>query len=342
MKIAIIGAGVLGRLIALRLTEQPHQVTLIDRQPLHQPDNAAWVSAGMLCPLGEIIHAPREVVQMGWHSLSLWPDILAGLSDEADVYFQQNGSWVVAFDQDRQCFAQWQQQFLNNPHVSADQVAWLQSEAVHNQEPALSGFRQAALLKAEGQLCNRSFILASADKLRRQATIVEQDVTRAHLDDLQTHFDWVIDCRGAGAIGSDWPESSVDLRGVRGEVIRVRCNEVTLQRPVRVLHPQASIYIVPKPNHEFVVGATEIESHSEHPITVQSTLELLSTLYCVHPGFAEASILEARVGIRSAYADNQPKVSQHDNLIQVNGAYRHGWLTGPALAEQTLRRLEVA
>ena len=342
MKVAVIGAGVLGRLISLGLLDRGHRVTLIDRQPLQQPDNAAWVSAGMLCPLGEIIHAPSDVVQMGWHSLKLWPEILEGLTTDEPIFFQQTGSWVVSFQQDRQCFQQWQQQLLRNPNVQADQIEWLDRTAVHKAEPALTAFHQAALLKSEGQLCNRRFIEASAQTLRQRATIIEQDVTRAHLDELQADHQWVIDCRGPGAIGSDWPPQSKTLRGIRGEVIRVRCDEVTLHRPVRVLHPQASIYIVPKPNHEFVVGATEIETHSEHPITVQSALELLSTLYCVHPGFAEASILETRVGIRCAYADNQPRVQQQGNLIQVNGAYRHGWLTGPALAEKALQQMAVA
>lgn len=343
MNIAVIGAGVLGRLISLRLIEHGHRLTLIDRQSLSTPNNAAWVSAGMLCPLGEIIHAPSDVVELGWKSLALWPQVIANLPGDKPVFFQRQGSLAVAFAQDRSSFEQWRQRLARNPNVQPDQIEWLDQSALEAREPALSGFGQAALLKAEGQLCNRSFIDASSQQLRDRAQVVEdQDVSLDQVRQLQADFDWVLDCRGPGAIENEWLTQPSTLRGVRGEVIRVHCSTVHLERPVRVMHPNASIYIVPKPGDQFVIGATEVESHSEHPITVRSTLELLNTLYCVHPAFAEASILESRVGIRCAYADNRPRLTQEDNRIAINGAYRHGWLTGPALAEQAVQLIEAA
>lgn len=343
MKTAVIGAGVLGRLISLRLLEQGHEVSLIDRASLSTPDNAAWVSAGMLCPLGEIIHAPPEVVDLGWQSLGLWPDIIDNLPDSESVFFQQEGSLAVAFQQDRSRFEQWRQQIQRNPNVRPEQIDWLDPSALRDVEPALANFSQAALLKSEGQLCNRAFIRASTEVLKTRARIIEnQSVTHPQVRELQARTDWVLDCRGPGAIGQPWQADRPALRGIRGEVIRIHCPEVTLTRPVRVLHPSASIYIVPKPDSQFVVGATEVESHSDHPITVRSTLELLSTLYCVHPAFAEASVLESQVGIRCAFADNRPKIQRENNLISVNGAYRHGWLTGPALAEKAVQTMEAA
>lgn len=347
MNIAIIGAGVLGRLISLQLLNQNHDVTLMDRQSLSEPNNAAWVSAGMLCPLGEIINAPPPVLNMGWRSLAMWPDILkklqADLKTDNPVYFQQRGSIALAFDQDRASFKQWQQQMGRHENVSEDDIDWLNGAQLHEYEPGLNQFNQGALLKAEGQLCNRSFIQHTTALLHEQATLLEdRSVEMDDLERLKADYDWVIDCRGHGAIQSPWLVTQKMLRGVRGEVVRVHCPDVSLQRPIRVLHPSKSIYIVPKPGAQFVIGATEVESHSEREITVKSTLELLSTLYCVHPAFAEASVIESRVGIRCAYPNNQPQVHQDENLISANGGYRHGWLTGPALADQVVQRLEAA
>ena len=50
------------------------------------------------------------------------------------------------------------------------------------------------------------------------------------------------------------------LRPVRGEVIRVYAPEVEFSLPVRLMHPRYKLYIAPKINHEYVIGATEIES----------------------------------------------------------------------------------
>ncbi len=83
---------------------------------------------------------------------------------------------------------------------------------------------------------------------------------------------------GAGLPGPGRPPATgSDLRGVRGEVVRLYAPEVTLQRPTRLVHPRYPIYLAPKEDHVFVIGATEIESDDlSAPASVRSTLELLS------------------------------------------------------------------
>ena len=98
-------------------------------------------------------------------------------------------------------------------------------------------------------------------------------------------YDLIYDCRGIFA-----KEQNKDLRSLRGEALEVYAPEVHLKSPVRLSHPRYKIYIIPYPENRFYVGATQIESDSKHSLTVQSALELLSALYTVHPGFAEASI----------------------------------------------------
>jgi glycine oxidase len=115
---------------------------------------------------------------------------------------------------------------------------------------------------------------------------------------------------------------------------------VTLTRPVRLVHPRYPIYIAPKPDHVFVVGATEIETDDLSPASVRSTLELLSAAYSVHPGFGEARLLEVGVQARPTLPDNLPAL-RHLGLrtLQVNGLYRHGFLIAPALLDATLALL---
>lgn len=150
---------------------------------------------------------------------------------------------------------------------------------------------------------------------------------------LRDDFDVIIDCRGIGA-DQEWRDPTHRLRGVRGEVIRVKAPEVNLSRPVRLMHPRHPLYVVPKPDDIYVVGATEIESASNHCVTVRSALELLSTLYTVHTGFAEAEILSMQRALRPTLSNNDPSILIQGNLIQVNGLYRHGYLIAPALLQQ--------
>ena len=106
------------------------------------------------------------------------------------------------------------------------------------------------------------------------------------------------------------------------------------------MHPRYPIYIAPKPNHEYVIGATEIESQDSGAATVRSTLELLSAAYTVHSGFAEARLLNIQTGLRPAFSDNRPEVSQAGNVISINGLYRHGYMLAPALVAQAVSRIE--
>jgi glycine oxidase len=124
---------------------------------------------------------------------------------------------------------------------------------------------------------------------------------------------------------------------VRGEVVRVHSPEVALSRPIRLLHPRYPIYIAPKPDGVYVIGATQIESEDTSPTSVRSALELLSALYSVHPAFGEARILEMVTQCRPTLPDNLPEIRwDGERLIRINGLYRHGYLMGPAVMDAAL------
>ena len=81
---------------------------------------------------------------------------------------------------------------------------------------------------------------------------------------------------------------------MRGERIVVKSRDVTLTRPVRLLHPRFPLYVVPWGDGLYMIGATVIESEETGPITLRSALDLLSAAYALDPAFAEAEIVRAR------------------------------------------------
>ena len=110
-------------------------------------------------------------------------------------------------------------------------------------------------------------------------------------------------------------------------------------RPVRLMHPRYQLYVAPRPNGEFVVGATELESEDAGPVTVRSVLELASALYSLHPAFGEARILRMSAALRPAFDDHLPKVEQQGGVWHINGLYRHGYLCAPALVDDLVQKL---
>jgi glycine oxidase len=139
----------------------------------------------------------------------------------------------------------------------------------------------------------------------------------------------LVDCRGLAA-----RDALGDLRGVKGEMVVLRCPEVRLARPVRLLHPRAPLYIVPRGDGVYMLGATVIETAERGRVTARSLLELLSAAYALHPAFGEAEVLEIGVDARPAFPDNLPRIRRVGGTIHANGLFRHGFLLGPALAVQ--------
>jgi len=148
-------------------------------------------------------------------------------------------------------------------------------------------------------------------------------------------FDWVFDCRGLGAA-----DDLSELRPVRGELIYLYAPDVQIKRIIRLLHPRYPIYIIPRPEHLYLIGATEIESMDPSSISVRSALELLSAAYSVHSGFAEARIVETVTGLRPTLTDHLPKIYSEPGLIRINGLYRHGFLIAPVLVDEAIRLCE--
>jgi len=329
----------MGRLLAVELARQGHQVEIFDAGSPAAEQSAATVAAAMLAPLAESAITEPGVVRMGHHALARWPQLLASLSQP--VFFQQAGTLIVWHRQDAAEAQRLTRQLETNqgivPELPAPQK--LDSQALAQAEPTLAHrFAQGLYLPGEGQLDNRQLLAALVADMERLSVRMHWHTPQspdAFAPGKPGQPDWVLDCRGLGA-KAQWSA----LRGVRGEVARVHAPDVTLQRPTRLVHPRYPIYIAPKEDHLFVIGATEIESDDLSPASVRSTLELLSAAYAVHPGFAEARILELATQCRPTLPDNLPAIRQRrQGVLEVNGLYRHGFMIAPALLDVTLEVL---
>ena len=334
----------MGRLLAWQLLRRGHRVTLYDRDDTAARSSAARVAAAMLAPYSEVVAGEREVFDWGCAGLLRWPELLAELQADTqrEIYFQQRGSVVVAHAPDRANLDHFQlllQRYIPD-HLS--QVHRLDRSALHELEPELAVFAGGIYLEGEGTLDNRELLDALAMAIRGRGAQWHElaDVAAVSGNCIacgseKFSFDLAIDTRGFGA-----KPQLPDLRGVRGEVLWVHAPEVTLSRPVRLMHPRYQLYIAPKRDHVYVIGATQIESESLAPITVRSSLELQSALYSVHTGFAEANVLDAFANCRPGFADNLPRIDRAPGLLRVNGMFRHGYLLAPFVLDLALRACE--
>ncbi|MFX1763765.1 FAD-dependent oxidoreductase [Paraburkholderia sp. A1RI-2L] len=340
---AVLGGGLCGRLVAWRLAGAGHRVALYERGGPEGGESAAWIAAAMLAPLAEAAVAELLIIELGVASLETWPRILAELPEP--VFFQRNGTLVVWHHADRTEAPLFERRVrANAPRALADaNFTTLAGAQIDAAEPALAGrFARGWLLGGEGQLDNRQALAALAAGLAQRGV---QTHWHTSVDDANLPRARVtIDCRGLGA-----KPALPALRGIRGEVARVHAPGIGLRRPVRLLHPRYPLYIAPKQDDVYVIGATEIEGEDRSPVSVRSALELLSAAFAVHPAFGEARILELNSQCRPTLPDHRPALiwdgGRGDDrgggsTLRVNGLYRHGFMIAPAVADEAVRVAE--
>jgi glycine oxidase len=309
--VSVIGAGIAGAWQALLFAQAGRAVTLHDRGDDTMTQATSHWAGGMLAPWCEREASEPVITRLGIRSLDLWRE-----------HFPQtpfNGSLVVSHPRDRADFERFAK--LTTGHRRVDAVGMTELE------PSLDGrFRDALFFPDEGHVEPRLVLPQLHERIAAAGGTIafDSEVDPAECDGI------VIDCRGLGA-----RKTFPDLRGVKGEMIIVESDEIELSRPVRLIHPRWPLYIIPRADHQFMIGATTIE-REDGGVSVRSALELLSAAYAVHPAFGEARIVEIGSGLRPAFPDNLPRIAIDNQKIAVNGLYRHGFLLAPALAELTL------
>ncbi|HEX2529648.1 MAG TPA: glycine oxidase ThiO [Geminicoccus sp.] len=309
MHIVVMGAGVAGLTAALALAERGHDVDVLEQGPGLGLASCSRYAGGMLAPWCERESAEQIVADLGQEALSYWPRV--------HPQTVQRGSLVVAPRRDERELDRFARRTSHFRPLSGTELGEL--------EPDLGGrFGRALFFPDEAHLDPRQALQSLASRLQEQGVVIRFGVdARQHL----AAADRVIDCRGLAA-----RDHLADLRGVRGEMLILRCPEISLQRPVRLLHPRFPLYIVPRDDGHFMVGATSIESGDRTRVTVRSAVELLNAAYTLHPAFGEAEIVELGADARPAFPDNLPRVRQIGRTLYLNGLYRHGFLLAPVLA----------
>ena len=307
--IIVVGAGVAGLSCALELAERGLSVEVVDRGAALGAASCSWLAGGMLAPWCERASTEEIVATLGAPSIDWWAEHYAGTV--------RNGSLVLAPPRDAGELTRFAQRTSGFDWVDEGRIASL--------EPDLSGrFRRGLFFASEAHLDPRRALAALADKLARLGVPVSFGVDFAPA---AAGGRYVIDCRGLAA-----RDTLADLRGVRGEMLLVRTRDVSLSRPVRMLHPRIPLYIVPRGDGLFMIGATMIENEERARVTARSLVELVNSAFVIHPAFAEAEIVETGSDVRPAFIDNLPRLTRRDRTLYINGLYRHGFLLAPALA----------
>ncbi|UWQ36190.1 FAD-dependent oxidoreductase [Leisingera aquaemixtae] len=306
--ITIAGAGLAGLACAFELAQRGAAVTVYERGKTPGDSSVARFAGGMLAPWCERESAEEDVITLGSRAAGWWARITP---------VHRRGTLVVAPARDRAELTRFARRTTTHRGVDGAEIAGL--------EPALAGrFAQGLFFEQEAHLDPRRALRDLS------ATVQAMGVEIRYGSPAPARV--TLDCTGMAA-------PLPGLRPVRGEMAVLHCPEVEITRTLRLLHPRMPLYLTPRGDGFFMIGGTMIESSSGRGITLRSLSELLSAAFALHPGFAEASVAETGAGLRPAFADNLPRLTEQDGTLYLNGLYRHGFLLAPAMADAAARRL---
>ena len=299
----VLGGGVAGLCVATELAARNVEVKIFDPAIRPGPHGCSWWAGGMLAPFCEGETAEEPVVRLGRQAAAWW--------ERQGVTVHRRGTLVLTLGRDRRELDRFARRVPEHEVLDAAGLAAL--------EPDLAGrFDRALHVPAEAHLDPREALNHLRDRLAQAGVrFVAEPGRPAGL---------TFDCRGLAA-----RDALPDLRGVKGEMAVLRSADIRLSRPVRLLHPRYPLYVVPRADGLFMLGATQIESDDRRR-SVRSALELLSAAYALHPAFGEAELVEIGADARPAFPDNLPRLVRRGETIHLNGLFRLGFLLAPALA----------
>jgi len=331
MKIAIIGAGIIGRLLSWRLLRySTNQISLYDKE-YKNINNCSMTAAGILSPFSELDKLDSTILNLSINSLNLWDSYLKEL--KKPIFFQKNGSIITAHQQDIDTLSHYIKYIEK---YTKNKIQILTKQELKKLEPNLN-MKYAYWLPKEGQIDSQAFMNYMGELLPKYINWYEKIEIKYCIPHEVNgkQYDWVIDCRGLGA-----KEELSELRSIRGELIWIHTSDISFMRPIRMIHPKKSIYIVPRPKNIFILGSSEIESYDFSPISVRTTLELLSSAYSVNSSFLEARIIKTATQCRPTLPNYSSNLIIHKNgLIRVNGLFRYGWLVAPPIVEKIIQHI---
>jgi D-amino-acid dehydrogenase len=342
MRVAVVGAGVLGASAAFHLALAGAEVVLVDRA--HE-GRATAAGAGIVSPWSSEVADPewRRIADAG---ARYYPALVRLLAEhgEADVGYRRVGSLCVATERsdldriERAVLAR------RAEAPEAGEVSRLSPAEARRLfpplHPDLAAVRVGGGARVDGRLL--------ADALRRAAERRGARVHAGAASGLLGGGGRVTGVRvGAEAVAADavvvaagaWAPALLEPVGIalavspqRGQISHLRL-EGAATGSWPVVLPPGSHYLLAFDDSRVVVGATrETGAGFDCRVTAAGQAEVLNQALAVAPGLASATLVETRIGLRPVGPDVRPMlgpVAGLGGLVIGNGLGPSGLTIGP-------------
>ena len=347
IRVAIIGAGVIGLGIAWRLAQRGAAVTVFDQGAAGA--GASHAAAGMLAACAEAEPGEEALTTLGRASQALWPAFAAELEQASGlgVDLRTEGTLVVAQTADDLARLRHQLQFQQSLGLPLELIS---AAEARRREPHLAGLAGAVFSPQDHQVDNRKLAAALRIAAERAGAVIREHEGvnglvvahgRASGVRLRSGTEWPADVvvLAAGA----WSRSIAGIpapppvRPVKGQMLALRMDAAAPLVSHVIWAP--NVYLVPRHDGRLLVGATVEEKGFDQTLTAGGILALLEAAWRVVPAIEELAIDEMWVGHRPGSRDDAPILGPGplDGLVYATGHHRNGILLTPVTADAIAR-----
>lgn len=327
----VVGGGLWGMAAAWRCAESGARVRVIHDGGLP----AGSVAAGMLGPWSEAEDGQAALNAMLRAAAQAWPGFARRLAEATgvDLGYLRSGAVLVAARPEHIGAVRHR---LTSMAALGSARPWISGSGMRAIEPGLSPrVAGGADLPDEHQVDPRRLLAALRDALHRADVEVVRDSAVA----VRRHAVEPASGRqlraGRVLVASGWTatrlSARVTLRPVKGQILRLGAppgEETPIRRVVRT----PSVYLVPRPDGELVVGATSEEA-GDRRVSAGAVHRLLDEAIHVVPEVRECELREAAAGLRPTTTDGLPVLGEdEDGVLWAAGGSRHGVLMTPIIA----------
>ena len=337
----VVGGGIIGCSIALRLSDLGLKTTVIERGKIGC--EASRAAAGMLSPqVGA--GGPGPFFDLSLRSRKLYPEWAQRIHELSgiDPEYQDVGTLSVALSSSDQAEMDTWSRWQLDAGLALEQIS---IEDLRAQEPSVSEVAIAALrVPGDHQVDNRRLMDALEVAIKRAGIEVLEGHRVDSLDLKAGRAAGVIcsgQARASGVVvlaagswsGSLFKEAALEVPVVpaRGQMMAVKGEVAPISHVIHSGH----CYLVPRRDGRIVIGST-VEYAGFHKATTAGGLhELLQAATRLVPSIREMEVAETWSGLRPDTPDHLPVLgpSDIDNVYFATGHFRNGILLAPITAE---------
>lgn len=337
--VLIIGGGVIGSAIALKMTKEGIDTTILEKGALLS--EASTASAGMICPQAVMFdsEAPFDVMRETQAIYRKWIEELENIS-HIPVQYVNKGMIRSVFEES-------ETERIKKIISSTDgSVTWLNPKEVNEMEPDINPNNLGGLLFPEdGQL--HPIYLAKSLQVALQRTecqikqwlpalnlITEKNqVVGARTSEGDFYADYTIVAAGAwsSALLSQ-KDVHLPVFPVKGQMLAVHSRRVSIEKTVQ--GPDGMV--IPRLDGTLTVGTTHEKAGFDKIHHLSGISRIHQSAMKLIPKLTDAEFLKAWSGLRPGTPDGLPyigKVGGIDGLMVAAGHYGIGILLAPITAK---------